>query len=844
MEGGSGHARWLADAIAWPFSSADAFESAVYRLNRGHWREQSGPTWGFAQAHLAHQRSRAPEASLDELKLVLERAWFGEQEEFWLCDLLRRWARTFLVGGGSTLTVRDDHHQAEGVLTWRWLSLACPADMVAACMEDSAGGSTPLLRQVDISSQGVRSILERRVAETHLHLGSVLEFPTLWTHAMTECDRLDLSRPSPSDRLKPPPFGSGERLHRVLLCAAIARLVLARHLSRLRALADSPQFQETCDEIPPNKVTVGRTGPREAVTWLLDPQGDPPPLSVLKAVYRRFRGVRPRSSPRTLRDVTERDPVERLCPGDGAPEFWLMAGLLKEVSSARRPDACLERAVVQYLRVRCILYQFLTCQPGSAGLDLFRVQMHRHRPFARGLELVRPEAAMQCSARGTRLVSLEVRARVPRRRNEIWDMISRLRRARDTHFEGSTREVELALVLAFVKEAGAPKSPSPFAQGGLGRFGQWFRNQERQAAVIESALQSRPEILIWFRGLDIAGPELAMPLWPIAPILARVREASVKASATLLRRSGLRVPQLRQTVHVGEDFRTLTEGLRHIDEALGNGGYETFDPGRRQEHAVIRHGDRLGHALSLGHSARAELAVTLLPKEVHLDNLTWELDCARRGVTSISGSRVQLLHREVGRLGSEIYGFSSGDGLCDDLVDARRHRLDGKTIVELGYPRIPRTTPGAERSEAILHRYLFDRSVHERGLEPVEVRSCEEEANFLEAMGRHLRHRASQLELTIEVNPTSNLLISGLGDLDEHPVFRLRPLEAPLSGLLDVSINTDDPVTFATHLANEYELVAAALSKRQVPSAIIHAWLDACRESSLKSRFTLKESRS
>jgi hypothetical protein len=101
------------------------------------------------------------------------------------------------------------------------------------------------------------------------------------------------------------------------------------------------------------------------------------------------------------------------------------------------------------------------------------------------------------------------------------------------------------------------------------------------------------------------------------------------------------------------------------------------------------------------------------------------------------------------------------------------------------------------------------------------------------------------MEITVEANPSSNLLIADYLSAEDHPVFRLQPLpSAPeLEGEpVLVSINTDNPITFASCLADEFAHVYYALLRRGVPAQEALAWLDRVRENGHRSRFTLPSS--
>ena len=117
------------------------------------------------------------------------------------------------------------------------------------------------------------------------------------------------------------------------------------------------------------------------------------------------------------------------------------------------------------------------------------------------------------------------------------------------------------------------------------------------------------------------------------------------------------------------------------------------------------------------------------------------------------------------------------------------------------------------------------------------------EVRMLENTQGWLRGQLGKLGVTIESNPSSNLVIGDFGDLRGHPTFALSTPEGLRStdgrDQLDVSINSDDPLTFASCLADEYAYMEAALVGRGVSARAASSWLDAARRSGWRSRFSL-----
>lgn len=293
---------------------------------------------------------------------------------------------------------------------------------------------------------------------------------------------------------------------------------------------------------------------------------------------------------------------------------------------------------------------------------------------------------------------------------------------------------------------------------------------------------------------------------------------------------------MRATVHAGEDFRRLSEGLRHIHEAI--------------EAGLVRFGDRLGHAIALGEDPAADAerhAVVAQPLEERLDDLLWELDRYRSGDLPVDAGRLESARAEALALGRRMYAPSARDERgfdLDVLVDARRLRHQPEALLRTGYP-YSRATALTHPAYRLMVRYLTDGDTYERGQWLVEVESRPAEVRMLAAAQAWLRALVGRMELTIESNPSSNLLVGDMSTLARHPAFTLQPLpgeEAPAGGAVLLSVNTDNPITFSSCLADEYAHVYHALLRHGVRAREALDWIDRVRENGWRSRFTLPAS--
>lgn len=118
------------------------------------------------------------------------------------------------------------------------------------------------------------------------------------------------------------------------------------------------------------------------------------------------------------------------------------------------------------------------------------------------------------------------------------------------------------------------------------------------------------------------------------------------------------------------------------------------------------------------------------------------------------------------------------------------------------------------------------------------------EVDALAGLQAGVRRKLGERGITVEVNPSSNLLIGDLGDLSQHPLWRLSPPvekedDAPP---VSICIGSDDPLTFATNLPQEYQLMHDALTLTGLSEEQARRWLDRVRTTGLGNRFTVRRS--
>lgn len=848
----------VAQAEAWPLSAEVAFERATVALRRHRPGVLDDDTQHIAERFDCWLRPRVAGMSLDSIRRLREAVWFQAPPAIWprppaslrsvpLADFAAAVGGRYLErhDAGCCLKVGPDCDRAERAARWRWISLCLPQDFLVAAACSRPGLLAPGLSadSVDLRSPQLSSVLERPVAQTHLHMGAAFDFSRLWTALLSE---LSVEAPDPQ-RLEeggPPPFGSGRRCLELLAAAALTRLVLAAFLWKGAAAgcprASLAEWAGPSGGLWGMAVRCGWPGGDSAaqealraalaLVWGAAASG-PAPLARWLRLYAFLSACRRRRKAQGPTDPLEDWPALR---GAGAAEtrFSILA-LSYLRSAAGRSDANFGRLYWQYQRVRNSLFRHVVQEPGTGGLDWFTRHYSHLKPFRpRVLDERLAVEALALESAGLNLASLELRTSPDPAWHTVRALVRLVAAQAAAHVPppGSTHP-EIGLVLHFIKAPwrgrGARRrlEASPDQPVFGARYGAWSWSRRREASAVRVALERDPRLLLVLRGLDVAAAELAVPTWPLIPILRELRCASRQAAA--------RLPVLaervafRQTLHAGEDFRRLSEGLRRIHEPLAFG--------------LLEPGDRIGHGLALGvDPARwaAQNLVVLQPREERLDDLLWELDLQAKGALFGDVARLELVRAQTIELARQIYGAEDVDG----LVRARRLRHLPEALAALGYPASLRDPGRSDESLRFLYRYLTDLDVFEAGYEAVPVESHPSEVAVLAAMQRHLGAALGRQEITIETNPSSNLLIGDLLRAEDHPLFRLQPLpgSAAAVGPVQVSINDDDPATFATRLADEYAYLHAALLRMNVPAQEALASIDRLRENGWQSRFTLK----
>lgn len=617
------------------------------------------------------------------------------------------------------------------------------------------------------------------------------------------------------------------------------------------------------------------------------------PPDLVRDRHTERRALRALHNPESRYDVYSNDPLARIVgwhPTEAvSPETLFVRTALRYIEQDNK-DSNFAPLFWQVIRIRCLVYRHVVQRPLTPGLQWFVRFFARIKPLRKNIsERVLTSTAARICGKDVGLRSLEVRlgteegvsdclekirqvemAVFPSSKVSVWRS-PRYRSDKDksntTNKENDeATRLEVGALFHFSRKRGGGWEHGKLNAYGLDhsypgmirtgskrlkdagnptgfRFARFYLGQRRHAQALVSVFQKYPRALRTVRGVDLCTDEAGVPVWVMAPLVRWVRDAGQQAAIQLRRRGEFTIPPLRTSLHAGEDFVHLLTGLRRLDDTV--------------TYIRLEEGDRLGHAIALGVDPSVwcgRAGRVVLTREERLFDLVWEWNCYARQGVGVDSERLAYVRTEMVRLARFIFGRSYAP---EDLMDFVDQLHDEQKLRAEGFPDKPtlrahnlqqaeqakkKGTEPEPDGRRLLRAYLSDEKVWRQGRVPetIDLRNIRHEQTALIQLQDGLRRKVGRLCLTIEVNPSSNLLVGDLGNFVGHPLWRLRPV-VPTDDVspLSVCIGSDDPLTFATTLPHEYQLLFDALILMGRSHEEAMRWIDEARDAGMQARFTL-----
>ena len=258
------------------------------------------------------------------------------------------------------------------------------------------------------------------------------------------------------------------------------------------------------------------------------------------------------------------------------------------------------------------------------------------------------------------------------------------------------------------------------------------------------------------------------------------------------------VPRLRATCHAGEDFAHPLEGIYCMDIA--------------RESLKLGPGDTIGHGLAAGWNVEAfdrERTPRAVIREGSLfDSLLWLRCEIGRWPSQLFAHLLPNLDAELRNLFIELY---------QEMGELPSLTTLGKLFQERAQP-IPPNRCFCIPAERMRGMEVWNRACIERRARHVAlpVKLLHELRPAITYAQAEVAKKLAEQGIALELNPSSNLRVSGALTLDELPFLQLL---RRFGSFMLATLNTDNPGTFSTRIENEYALVTAALRATGVSRA-------------------------
>lgn len=282
------------------------------------------------------------------------------------------------------------------------------------------------------------------------------------------------------------------------------------------------------------------------------------------------------------------------------------------------------------------------------------------------------------------------------------------------------------------------------------------------------------------------------------------------------------------TYHVGEDFYDLCDGLKAIDDTI--------------RFLQLDKRSRLGHAIALGISASKYYKnrgyQTIMSRQRLLDTLAW----IYKTMALNGGKMPAYFSEELEKKMSEIYGkigyhipfnidiyYMSMMLRSDNLDPIGQYSYWGRA--SLCQDQSCKKARENKNAIALCYEFLTSKEVWEKGNAIETYTYLPEIVEVASILQVYLQCIVLEKGITIETNPSSNVVIGPIDKYEEHTIHHF------IKNGITVSINTDDKGIFSTSLCNEYSLYANSARLMGVSDSDVVKYIGEIRKNAENSRF-------
>ncbi len=513
----------------------------------------------------------------------------------------------------------------------------------------------------------------------------------------------------------------------------------------------------------------------------------------------------------------------------------------------------MKQCLMQYLRVRNYLFHVSVQQKTIKGLDYFQ-QEHYGVNSALSHANIKNfwETAMREQLQNQDLFKVEFRSSIPmsyaKFRKELLSFLKayqKILKEDYSYYDDEKKEYilyrkipQVGLVIHFLKKPDSSVPEKCFQNGkddcSYFHFGKLQQSYQQQ---IENFIQLRSEyseLSRYLVGIDAASLENSTPVWVFAPIYEKARDSSIEKIG---RRNeyGDYTQSLGFTFHAGEDFRHILSGLRRIDEAV--------------DYLKFHAGDRIGHGIALGISAREwknQNPVIIIPQIEALENYLWAYDTLSKNYSDFQATILAYMEKQIYELSGKIYGnreecaVTEQEGIALELLISGYHRLF--VFQDQAYERVKKEFCSKVCAGKKIHwdSALLAAARHciqfvKEMERPIHYEITEQDLLIVEELQKILKKKLGRKGIIIEVNPSSNTAIAGLDVVEENQLYQMNQINDVQNVI--VCINSDDPAVFNTNVSNELAYIYYGMLEQNISREAALQWIDRLRRNGMDSSF-------
>ena len=749
---------------------------------------------------------------------------------------------------------------AQKIHLFRSMMQKIPMDLLVACFAVDKEYAQEILAAyrgtLAITDAPLEKILSKGVSENHIHTGVSTNFSIMWEELMSTdqvmSDPLCTWLPRVSR-----PNGPSQTL-------VAFEYLLARCL-RMYLICAMEYSEQKMEDIPLHLLQQ-----KCLLNWFKRVQNESVKLAEVKAYFNPLETslaeaichsetLKQEWTPTSERPFTEIFFLHRLLTRCRQMEQEQAQGHPKSMEAA-----VIQQSFLNYLRLKHTIFQWNVQEKTVSGLDYFQtfyraVSTNKSGPARqierRNLEL-NYQRLIDTQLRTPHIRCVEFRISFFRSEPEAIANVRAFLRAYRTILQRSCcvydpqsrryRPVKklprVGIVFSFLKSEQSQPDLCGFLDEELAAYKRLHDRYQGELAVFRKIRDVRlyPGIDRYLVGIDVASLENAVPTWVFSDLYDCARDSDSEVFRGNLNRQ---FQSLRFTCHVGEDFRHLMSGLRRIHEVV--------------HHLKFHTGDRIGHGLALGLDVErwcGQHPNVILPRIEALENYVWAYRMLSEYPSRSKGSDLLYLEKRISRLAAEIYcpgddDLSSELYISTDTLVKSYCRLFSKKL----YDQVLCCRSQCEdQPDCILRKKdrsigveFIVRSYHchryaVRMNEPIHYQIQPQEVSILKDLQEIMQLLISRAGIVVETNPTSNLVISSIDTIREHPIYPLSEKGCDYKDIM-LCINSDDPGVFQTNTSNELGIAYMGMIEQGKGRNHCLDWIDKMRESGMRHSFIYQD---